>query len=143
MYVTLPSADEGWKAKLKGFIEKYEFPCVEAWDRFHFIVSSKLKGYYSFKKKYTVNNLRLVGHNKWFLYAAVGDPGSTHDARLLKSASTYNEIIIGSVIPDPKVALGNFGEIPLVAIGDTAFPRFSWLLISYNENTTDKQKKLL
>ena len=34
------------------------FPCVGTWDNFH--VSSKLKGYYSFKKKYTANNLGLV-----------------------------------------------------------------------------------
>ena len=128
---------------MKEFIENYEFPCVVAWDGFHVIVSSKLKGYYSFKKKYTIDNLGLASHNKRFLYAAVGAPGSTHDARLLKSASLYNEIIGGPVITDRKVALGNFGEIPLVTIGDSAFPRFSWLLKSYNENTTDKQQKCL
>ena len=141
LYVTLPSTDKEWEAELKGFIENYEFPCVGAWDGFHVIVSSKLKGYYSFKKKYTVNNLGLVSYNKRFLYAAVGAPGSTHDARLLKSASIYQEILSGSVIPDRKIALGDFGEIPLVTIGDSAFPRFSWLLKSYNENTTDKQQK--
>ena len=91
-------------------------------------VSSKLKSYYSFKKKYTVNNLGLVSYNKRFLYAAGGAPGSTHDARLLKSASIYSDIINGLVIPDRKMALENFGEIPLVTIGESAFPRFSWLI---------------
>ena len=75
------------------------------------------------------------------MYDAVGAPGSTHDARLLKSASIYSDIINGLVIPDRKMALGNFGEIPLVTIGDGAFPRFSWHIKSYNENTTDKQQK--
>ena len=61
-----------------------------------------------------MNNLGLVSYNKRSLYAAVGAPGSTHDARLLKSASIYSDIINGLVIPDSKIALGNFGEIPLV-----------------------------
>ena len=91
-------------------------------------VSSKLKSYYSFKKKYTVNNLGLVSYNKRFLYAAVGSPGSAHDASLLKSASIYSDIINGLVIPDRKMVLENFGEIPLVTIGESAFPRFSWLI---------------
>lgn len=140
-YVTLPITDEDWEIEIRGFLENYEFPCVGAFDGFHVHISSKLKSYYSFKKKYTVNNLGLVSYNKRFLYAAVGAPGSTHDARLLKSASIYSDIINGSVIPDRKVALGNFGDIPLVTIGDSAFPRFSWLIKSYNENTSDKQQR--
>ena len=39
------------------------------------------------------------------------------------------------------IRLSNFGEIPLVAIGDSAFPQYAWLLKMYNENTRDKQKK--
>ena len=75
------------------------------------------------------------------MYDAVGAPGSTHDARLLKSASIYSDIINGLVIRDRKMALGNFGEIPLVTVEDGAFPRFSWRIKSYNENTTAKQQK--
>ena len=41
------------------------------------------------------------------------------------------------------IRLSNFGEIPLVAIGDSAFPQYAWLLKMYNENTRDKQKKVL
>lgn len=77
------------------------------------------------------------------MHDTVGAPGATLDVRLLKSASIYNEIIGGSVIPDQKVALGNSGEIPLVAIGDKAFHRISWLLKSYNKKTTNKQEKYL
>ena len=42
--------DDEWKEELlKGFIENYEYPCVEAWDAFHVYVSSKLKNFYNFK----------------------------------------------------------------------------------------------
>ena len=45
------------------------------------------------------------------------------------------------MIPDRVVYLGDFGEIPLVTIGDSAFPQFAWLIKAYNENTRDNQKK--
>ena len=53
-YVTLPKTDEKWGSEVKGFIENYEFPCVSAWDGFHVYVSSKLKSFYSFKKRYSM-----------------------------------------------------------------------------------------
>ena len=57
-----------------------------------------------------MTNLGLIGYNKRFLYAAVGAPGSTHDARLLKESSIYSDIINGNVIPDRVVQLGDFGD---------------------------------
>ena len=70
-------------------------------------------------------NFGLTGYNKRFLHAAVGAPGSTHDSRLLKQPSIYFDIINGNVIPDRVVQLGDFGEIPLVTIGDSVFPQFA------------------
>ena len=57
-YVTLPKTDEEWESAVKGFIENYEFLCVGAWDGFHVYVSSKLKSFYSFKKRYSMSKLR-------------------------------------------------------------------------------------
>ena len=84
-----------------------------------------------------MTNMGFVGYNKRFLYAGVGAPGSTHDARLLKSSSIIN----GGAIPERKIHLGIFGEIPLVTIGDSAFPRFPWLIKTNNENMQDQQQK--
>ena len=42
-------------------------------------VNTKLKNYFSFKKRYSVSNMGLIGSNKIFMWAAVGAPGSTHD----------------------------------------------------------------
>ena len=53
----------------------------------------------------------------------------------------YRYYLHGSVIPDRKMGLQTLGEIPLVTAGDTAFPRFYWLLKLYNESTTDRQQK--
>ena len=84
-----------------------------------------------------MNNLALTSYNKRFLYAAVGAPGSTHDARMLKESSFFDEVLSGRALPDRKINLGEFGDISLVTIRDSAFPRFSWLIKCYNENTRD------
>ena len=81
-FVVSPKNQAEWETELKNFIENYEFPCVGAWNGFHNIyVCSKLKSYFSFKKRYTVSNV----YNKRILCAAVGAPGSIDDARMLKN----------------------------------------------------------
>ena len=92
-YVRLPETDEEWEAEMKGFIENYEFPCVGVWDGFHVPVSTKLKSFYGFKKRYIVSNLDLVIH------AAVVTPGSTHDAGLLRNRSIYEAILDNRAVP--------------------------------------------
>ena len=140
-YVTLPQNTQEWTEDVKSFIENYEFPCVGAWDGFHVYVSSKIKSFFSFKKRYSMSNLALVGCNKRILYAAVGAPGSTHDARMLKRTPLYHQILQGNILPDVNINLDGAGQIPLVTIRDTVFPRHPWLLKSYNENTSDPQQR--
>ena len=64
-------------------------------------------------------NLGSIGYNKSFLYAAVGAPGITQDARLLKEPSIYSNIINGNVISGHVIQLGDFGKMPLVTIGSS------------------------
>ena len=82
-FTVLPKNQAEWETELKNFIENYEFLFVGAWDGFHVCVCSKLNSYFSFKKRYTVSNLALVGYNKRILYPVVGALGSTYDARML------------------------------------------------------------
>ena len=112
--------------EIRRFLENYEFPCVGAWDSFHVYINSQLKNHFSFKKRYSMTSLSLIGYNKRILYAAVVAPGSTHDARLLKESSIYSDIINENLIPDRVEQLGDFGKIPIVTIGDSAFPQFAW-----------------
>ena len=98
-YVKLPRTDQEWESELKGFLENYELSCVGAWDGFHAYVSSKLKSYFSFKKRYSMSNLGLVSYNKKFLYCAIGAPGSTHDARMLRNSAIYQKIVTGHAFP--------------------------------------------
>ena len=66
LWCMLPEIDEQWEVEVRGFIVNYGFPAVGAWDGFHIHVNSQLKANFSFKKKYTVNNLALTSYNKSF-----------------------------------------------------------------------------
>ena len=140
--VRLPDTEAGWGAEVKEFLENYEFCCVSSWDGFDIYVNSNLKNYFSFKKQYSMTNLGLVDFNKHFLCAKVVAPGRTHDARLLKESSLYTAILVGNIMSDKVIRLGDFGEIPLVTIGDNTFRQHAWLLKMHNKNTRDHYKRL-
>ena len=140
-YVYLPRNIDEWINELESFLEDWEFPCVGAWDGFHVYISTKLKNYFSFKKRYSVSSMGFIGSNKRFLWAAVGAPGSTHDSRLLRSCPLYNEIQQGNIFPNTVLNLRKHGNIPVTTVGDSAFPRHTWLMKPYNENTTDPPKR--
>ena len=112
-YVKFPRTDEEWQAELKSFLENYEFPCVDAWDGFHVYVSSKLKSYFSFKKRYSMSNLGLVSYNKKFLYCAVRALGSNHDASMLRNSAIYQKIVTVNAIPERVIDLGEHGKTQL------------------------------
>jgi hypothetical protein len=65
-FVKLPVDSSEWKQELKNFLENWEFPSVGAWDGFHVYVSTKLKNYFSFKKRYSVSCMGFITSNKKF-----------------------------------------------------------------------------
>lgn len=134
-FVYLPRNPDEWNQELRNFLENWEFPCVGAWDGFHVYISTKLKNFYSFKKRYSVTNMGFIGNNKRFMWAAVGAPGSTHDSRLLKNCNIYSDINNGHVLPNKSLSLSSYGKIPFTTVGDSAFPSHPWLLKPYKECT--------
>ena len=70
--MTLPIAEDGWKSELDAFLKYWGFPCViGAWDGFHVYISSNLKKFFKFKKRYSVTNKGLIAAKKRFLLAGV------------------------------------------------------------------------
>ena len=47
----------------------------------------------------------------------------------------------GGAIPRKTLNLGDFGEIPLVTIGDSAFPSYPWLLKCYSDKCKEQQQR--
>ena len=68
---------------------------------------------------------------------------STHDARLLRYTSLFKNNLNEDAIPYKHIELGNFGTVLLVTVEDNTFPKFAWLLKSYDEKTKDHQHRFL
>ena len=83
----------------------------------------------------------LIGHDKRFIHLMTGAPGSTHDASLLRHTTLFCQIENDAAIPNKTIDLGQAGEIPLVNLGDSAFPRLPWLIKSFNENTRKPKER--
>ena len=65
--VYMLTSEEEWLAECKGFKENYELLCVGVWNGLHDRVSTNLKTYCSFKNRYSITNMGLIGCNKPFL----------------------------------------------------------------------------
>ena len=87
-----------------------------------------------------MKNLALTSYNKRFLHAAFGAPGALMTQGYWKSRLFFDEVLGGKALPDRKINLGDLWDNPLVTTRDSAFPRFSWLINCYNENTRDPQQ---
>ena len=77
--------------------------------------------------------MALVRYNKQFLDLAVEAQGSTHDARFLRRTELFGKIITGQGLLNKTVELNDYGEIPLVTVDDSAFPKFSCLVKADHE----------
>ena len=84
----------------------------------------------------------LVGYNRRLLNLTVWVPGNTHDARFLRNTGLFKQILNGQSFPDKTVDLRDeYRKIPLAIVGDSAFPRFSWLLKNFNCNTNNERER--
>lgn len=85
----------------------------------------------------------FTASNKRFLWAAVGALGSTHDSRLLKSCDLFADIQQGRIFPSSVLRTREYGDILFTTVGDSAFPRYTWLMKPYSESTRDPRKRYL
>ena len=73
---------------------------------------------------------------------AVGALDSTHDARLLRHTNVHKDITDGKAAPNKAVNFGpDYGDITLMTIKDSTFPRSSWLLEAFRDNTNNEKEK--
>lgn len=68
------------------------------------------------------------------MYAAVGAPGSSHNVRMLEESLFFANVLPGGVLPDFKCPLVDYGDISLVNIEYSAFPRYSSLIKCYDKH---------
>ena len=124
-YIKMPS-NERLDAIIDGFETKFGFPnCGGAIDGTHIPVIApqfyhpdyrNRKGYYSIVAKV------VCDHEYQVLNVAAGWPGRVHDVRVLANSST--------LFPHRPRRFGDI-DVPVVLLGDTAYPLRSWLMKSF------------
>ena len=74
-----------------------------------------------------------VDHARRFIDVYVGWPGRVHDARVFSNSSLYQRGQNNSLFPDLTEAIAG-RDVPLVLIGDLAYPLLLWLMKAYPNN---------
>ena len=144
-YIKFPEGDD-LKKVVDGFKHKYGFPqCVGAIDGSHIPIVSPQQyaaDYYNRKGWHSIILQGTVDHLGLFTDVYVGWPGRVHDARVFTNSAIYQKCHGGNLLPDWGVNF-NSVNVPLVFLGDPAYPLQSWLMKPFinNGHLSDGQKK--
>ena len=89
--------------------------------------------YYNWKGWHSIIMQGAVNHLGHFIDIYVGWPGRVHDARVFVNSSLYKRGQAGTLFPDSKKTIAG-KEIPLLVLGDPAYPLLPWLMKAFPDN---------
>ncbi|CAM5075196.1 unnamed protein product [Natator depressus] len=119
------------------------FPnCGGAIDRTHIpiLAPQHQAGEYINRKGYFSIVLQaLVDHKGRFTNINVGWPGKVHDARIFRNSGLFQKLQEGTLFPDQKITVGDV-EMPIVILGDPAYPLMPWLMKPYTGSLDSSQE---
>ncbi|CAM5111973.1 unnamed protein product [Natator depressus] len=120
------------------------FPnCGGAIDRTHIPILApehQAGDYINRKGYFSIVLQALVDHKGRFTNINVGWPGKVHDARIFRNSGLFQKLQEGIFFPDQKITIGDV-EIPIVILGDSAYPLMPWLMKPYT-GSLDSSKEL-
>ncbi|XP_053901516.1 uncharacterized protein LOC128846444 [Malaclemys terrapin pileata] len=90
------------------------------------------KGYFSMLLQ------ALVDHKGHFTNINVGWPGKVHDACVFRHSGLFRKLEEGTCFPDQKITAGDV-EMPIVILGDPAYPLMPWLMKPYTGSLDSSQ----
>ena len=135
-YIKVPTGDS-LKEVLHGFEHKWGFPqCAGAVDGTHIPIISPRNfpaDYFNRKGWHSILMQGMVDHLYRFTDVYIGWPGRVHDARVLGNSTVYQKGEDGTLFPDCKKVISGT-EIPIVILGDPAYPLLPWLMKPYLDN---------
>ena len=119
---------------IDGFASKWGFPqCVGAIDGSHIPIVSPLDypaDYYNRKGFHSIILQAVVDHECCFWNINVGWPGRVHDARVFTNSELFCKAQAGTLLPSSPRLIHSV-NIPLVLLGDPAYPLLPWLMKPY------------
>lgn len=137
-YVRLPQGDRVMQT-VNGFEDRWGFPqCFGAIDGTHIPIIAPQQyhsDYFNRKGWHSVVMQGIVDHSYRFTDVLIGWPGRVHDARIFANSSIYRSGNSGSLFPVSEFARDINGvKVPLLLLGDPAYPLLEWLMKPFQEN---------
>ena len=122
---------------IEGFKNNHGFPqCVGAVDGTHIPIISPQDcpaDYYNRKGWHSIILQGTVDHAGRFIDVYVGWPGRVHDARVFANSSLYRRGQNNTLFPDQRELIAG-QDVPLVLLGDPAYPLLPWLMKAFPNN---------
>lgn len=135
-YVYMPQG-ERLRQVIEDFETRWGFPQVAgAIDGTHIPIikpNDSASDYFNRKGFYSVIMQAVVDSSGLFLDSYIGWPGKVHDARVLVNSSLYKKATTSNLLPNWTRRLCGV-DIPLLLLGDPAYPLLPWLMKPYLEN---------
>ena len=135
-YVCFPQSDR-LREVVDGFECRWGFPqVVGAIDGTHIPIikpDNSASDYFNRKGYYSILMQAVVDFRGLFLDVYIGWPGKVHDARVLANSALYKRANARELLPNWTRALGGV-DVPLLILGDPAYPLLPWLMKPYLEN---------
>ena len=143
-YVSIPRED-ALRAVRDQFFLKWGFPqCVGAIDGTYIpIIAPKENAldYFNRKGHHSIIMQALVDHEYKFMDIYVGWPGSVHDARVFANSNIYIKGDANTLFPSWTQTIGGI-EVPLLILGDPAYPLLPWLMKPYSDTGRLSRKQI-
>ena len=135
-YIKVPTGDS-LKEVIHGFKHKWGFPqCAGAVDGTHISIMSPRDfpaDYFNRKGWHSIIMQGMVDHLYRFTDIYIGWPGRVHDARVFGNSTLYQKGVNGTLFPEWTKTIAQ-EEIPLVVLGDPAYPLLPWVMKPYIDN---------
>ena len=86
--------------------------------------------YYNRKGHHSIVLLVLLDHKYKYMNIFLALPGSCHDACILANSTAFAKGEAGDLVPDKKQLIARV-DVPIVILGDSAYPLPPWLMNPY------------
>ncbi|XP_066286931.1 uncharacterized protein [Branchiostoma lanceolatum] len=139
-YMSFPRGDR-LRETIHGYEKRWGFPqCGGAVDGSHIAVkapSNTRTDFYNRKGWYSMVLQGVVDYRYRFTDVYIGWPGSVHDARVLRNSPIFEQATREdgrTLFPKEFTRRISGTDVPVVLLGDAAYPHLPWLTKPYPDN---------
>ncbi|XP_068082037.1 uncharacterized protein [Anabrus simplex] len=139
--------EEMWKATVKDFQERWNFPnCLGSVDGKHVVIQALPNSgsqYFNYKKTFSVVLLALVDANYNFIAVDIGSYGKNSDGGVWAHSNIGKAFEQDALsVPGYTQLPGSSVAVPHVIEGDEAFPLKSYIMRPYPGQQLDRTKRI-